>query len=175
MTTKADWIALAERCEKAPGPNREIDAAIMFDAFAKPVGAMSDGGPRGYLWPDDNPSWNFGMRFPGKDRNWFNQNRSKDEKETLLLERDGALVLMNDLRIPCLTSSIDAIVGLIEREFPGFSWRSKSRAFFDGSIFKTAKIWHENQRGPTLNGEASTVSLALCAAFCRAMDHKERT
>jgi hypothetical protein len=29
MTTKAEWIALAERCEKATGSDREIDAAVM--------------------------------------------------------------------------------------------------------------------------------------------------
>jgi len=31
MTTEAEWIALAERCEKATGPDRELDAAI-YDA-----------------------------------------------------------------------------------------------------------------------------------------------
>jgi hypothetical protein len=28
MTSKAEWLALAERCEKATGPDREIDAEI---------------------------------------------------------------------------------------------------------------------------------------------------
>jgi hypothetical protein len=28
MTTKAQWLALAERCEKATGPDRELDCAI---------------------------------------------------------------------------------------------------------------------------------------------------
>jgi hypothetical protein len=32
MTTKAEWIALAERCEKATGSDREIDAEI-YDAL----------------------------------------------------------------------------------------------------------------------------------------------
>jgi hypothetical protein len=32
MTTKAEWIALAERCEKATGPDREIDATM--EAYA---------------------------------------------------------------------------------------------------------------------------------------------
>ena len=31
MTTKAEWLALSERCEKATGSDREIDAA-MHDA-----------------------------------------------------------------------------------------------------------------------------------------------
>ena len=28
MTTKAEWTALAERCEKATGPDQKLDAAI---------------------------------------------------------------------------------------------------------------------------------------------------
>ena len=28
MTTKADWIALAERCEKATGPDRDIERCM---------------------------------------------------------------------------------------------------------------------------------------------------
>jgi hypothetical protein len=29
MTSKEEWLALAERCEKATGPDREIDGAII--------------------------------------------------------------------------------------------------------------------------------------------------
>ena len=40
MTTKAEWPALSERCEKATGPDREIDARITLAhrpyLFAKP-------------------------------------------------------------------------------------------------------------------------------------------
>lgn len=168
VATKAQWLALADRCETATGSDRDIDAAIMFDAFAKPVGVMSDGGPRGYLWPDDNPSWNFGMRFPGKDRDWFNQTRSKDEKETLLLERDGALVLMNDIRIPRLTASIDAITALIERELPDHSWLRKGETYM--TVYRRPaddKTWATHIDVP-----GSTPALALCAAFCRAMAEK---
>jgi hypothetical protein len=182
MTTKAQWIALADRCETATGSDRDIDAAIMFDAFAKPVGVMSDGGPRGYLWPDDNPSWNFGMRFPGKDRDWFNQTRAKDEKETLLLERDGALVLMNDIRIPRLTASIDAITALIERELPGWfygSWRGtmrKSHGTFWAEVYfmngSTEKWLLVDVFGDPIMSPGATEALARCAAFCRAMAEK---
>jgi hypothetical protein len=31
MTSKAEWLALSERCEKATGPDRDIDAEI-YDA-----------------------------------------------------------------------------------------------------------------------------------------------
>lgn len=98
--------ALLARVEAADGPSRELDAEVMFDLFAQPVGQREDGGPVGYLWTEDNPSWNFGMRFPNKDRDWFKEVRKRNDGETLLIERDGALVLMNALRIPKLTASI---------------------------------------------------------------------
>jgi hypothetical protein len=162
MATRNEWLALAERCEKATASDREMDAAIMFDAFAVPVGQMSDGGPRGYLWPSDNPSWSFGIRFPGKDRDWFAKQRQGDEKETLLIERDGALVLMNDLRVPALTASLDAITALIGREFPQFEL----------SISVGAKNCSVGLYAPGLGrgvGVAGTEALARSAAFCRAM------
>jgi hypothetical protein len=28
MTTREQWLALADRCEKATGPDREIDAVL---------------------------------------------------------------------------------------------------------------------------------------------------
>lgn len=111
---------LIERVEKARGPDREIDAEVMFDLFAKPVGQKDDGGPCGYLWPEDNPSWSFGIRFPGKDREWFASCRNKIDRETLLIERDGALVLMNSLRIPKLTASIDAALTLLPEGWDSF-------------------------------------------------------
>lgn len=119
MTTEdkalaTDLSALACRVMDLQGPSREVDAEIMFDLYAKPCGVLKiDGGPRGYLWPEDNPSWNFGLRFPGKNRNWFEEQRQGVEGERLLIERDGALVLMNDLRIPHLTASLDAAMTLV--------------------------------------------------------------
>lgn len=112
-----DLSELIEKLEKATGPDRTLDAEIMFDLYAKPVGKHeSDGGPSGYLWPEDNPSWSFAIRFPGKDREWFEKVR--DGKELLLIERDGALVLVNDLRVPPLTGSLDAAMKLAG----GFYW-----------------------------------------------------
>jgi len=95
--------------EAADAPSRELDAEAIFNLYAKPVGVSTiDGGPKGYLWPEDNPSWNLGLRFPGKDRDWFKKVRRDPDQETILIERDGALVLANALRIPRLTASIDA-------------------------------------------------------------------
>lgn len=109
-----------EKLRDLKGPDREVDAEIMFDLFAVPTGKKGDGGPIGYLWPEDNPSWSFGIRFPGKDREWFDAVRKGSGGETLLIERDGALVLMNSLRIPTLTASLDAVTALIERD--GYQW-----------------------------------------------------
>lgn len=58
-------------------PSRIINAEIMFDLFAKPVGVHIDGGLCSYLWPEDNPSWSFGLRFPGRDRKWFDNRTEK--------------------------------------------------------------------------------------------------
>lgn len=106
------------KVEHATEANRELDAEIMFDLYAKAVGRNEiDGGPTGYLWPEDNPSWNFGIRFPGKDRQFFTKNRNRVDRETLLIERDGALVLMNALRIPSLTASVDAALTLLPKDW----------------------------------------------------------
>jgi len=118
-----DLSDLISRVRSATGPDRELDAEIMFDLFAVPVGKRDDGGPTGYLWPEDNPSWSFGIRFPGKDRTWFKDVRKRIDGETLVIERDGANVLMNALRIPKLTASLDAAVALCERVLPRSDWQ----------------------------------------------------
>lgn len=160
----SDLTDLKRRVEEATGPDRELDAAIMFDLFAKPVGSKPDGGPSGYLWPEDNPSWNFGLRFPGKDRAWFARTRVRgDDEETLLIERDGALVLMNSLRVPRLTASIDATVALIERVLPGWTWR------VDGGHGSRpgADLWLRPNE--YYDGTGATPALALLSALLSAL------
>lgn len=125
MTDLSDLIS---RVRSATGPDRELDAEIMFDLFATPVGRKYDGGPMGYLWPEDNPSWSFGIRFPGKDRTWFKDVRKRIDGETLVIERDGANVLMNALRIPKLTASLDAAIELCERVLPNARIKMAIRA-----------------------------------------------
>ena len=171
LVKKANWLALSDRCKNATEADRELDTEIMFDACAVPVGTMSDGGPRGYLWPSDNPSWSFGIRFPDKDREWFTKTRSDGQKETLLIERDGALVLMNDLRIPRLTESLDAITALIARELPDYAWLRKGETYM--TVYRRPaddKTWARHIDAP-----GATPALALCAAFCRAMAEKVTT
>lgn len=101
-----DLDALIGRLEAASGPDREIDGEIMFTLFAKQVSE------NGYLWPEDNPSWSFAIRFPGKDRAWFDKVRSKDQ-ETIIVWRDGDPILMNSQRVPELTKSLDAAMSLL--------------------------------------------------------------
>lgn len=111
---KARSMTLSQRIAALTGPDRAVEAEVMFDLYAKPVGKSKiDGGPRGYLWPEDNPSWSFGLRFPGKNREWFEEQRRGGDGERLLIERDGALVLMNDLRVPRLTASLDAAMSVV--------------------------------------------------------------
>lgn len=146
---------LSERVERLEGPDREIDAEIMFDLYAKPCGvSKKDGGPIGYLWPEDNPSWSFGIRFPDRNRGWFAEQRRAGDGERLLIERDGALVLMNDLRVPPLTASLDAAMSLVPE------------GFVLHNLQETPTIVHEEHTGwePLPNWEA-TLLRQDCAGY----------
>lgn len=113
-----DLRALQTKLANATVPSRELDAEIMFDLFAEQIS-----GTRFFLWPEDNPSWSFGMAFPGKDRGWLAQVRKRAPgEETLLIERGGVLVLMNALRIPKITASLDACFDLQGRLSPKIPW-----------------------------------------------------
>jgi len=127
-----DLPGLLLKIEHATEASRELDAEIMFDLFAKPVGRKADRGPSGYLWPEDNASWSFGIRFPGKDREWFRDVRKRIDGETLTIYRDGAWVLMNALRVPPLTASIDAALTIIPA---GWFWRCGRTPLFSGWAF----------------------------------------
>lgn len=168
----SELLKLAEACEKAEGPSRELDAQIMFDLYAKPVGKhKKDGGPIGYLWPEDNASWSFGIRFPGRDRAWFGKTRAKTEHETLLIERDNALVLMNSLRVPKLTASIDAALTLV----PDGHDISIVQASGPGRTDWSARCDERRESGSpcSARGEAATPALALCAAALKARTRAE--
>lgn len=89
-----------ERLEAATRPDRQLDAEITFSLLASPVGQhKSDGGPVGYIDISDQPSWNLGIRYPGKDLDWFDRTRKQIDGETLIIHRDNAHVLMNSIRI----------------------------------------------------------------------------
>ena len=171
QSERAALEALLAQVEKAEGPDRELDGSIMFDLFAKPVGKAPDGGPRGYLWPDDNPSWSFGMRFPGKPREWFKP--STEDHEKILIERDGAFVQMNSLRIPALTASVDAAVSIMKRRLDwkyrcGESfgeWRNG--VLYTGWAHLNKRHSSDCDRHEESTGWAHTVPLALIAAMLK--------
>lgn len=64
--------------------------------------------------------------------------------------------------------SLDAITTLIEREFPGCGLSVKSRL---STVKTVARLFLRT--GMVSSDDAATPSLALCAAFCRAMAAKE--
>lgn len=100
--TLTDLIA---RVEGASGADREIDGRVMFSLFAKPMCG------RGYLWPEDNPCWSFAFRFDQSMR----AARTAHDETIEWQQSDGSWILMNSLRVPPLTASIDAVVALIRR------------------------------------------------------------
>ena len=165
-----DLSDLISRVRSATGPDRELDAEIMFDLFATPVGRKYDGGPTGYLWPEDNPSWSFGIRFPGKDRTWFKDVRKRIDGETLVIDRDGANVLMNALRIPKLTASLEAAVALCERVLPGWHWsirkKSSNPDFFEGMVTQAAWSYAADR----FKASHDSAPLALCLAILTAKE-----
>jgi hypothetical protein len=82
-----------------------------------------------------------------------------------LIERDGALVLMNHLRIPRLTASTDAVLALIGERLAGY----KGRVDF-GWRQQGAYIWEPGPDGEEIaHAAAATPALALLAAALEAM------
>lgn len=149
MATRDELLALADRCEREE-PSRELDGEIMFSLFAVPVGK------NGYLWPEDDPSWAFAMRFPGKDAAWFKAN-SDPQRETILIWREGDPILLNHMRIKPVTSSLDAAVTLVPESAGAYCAGKAATAV--GHCFASVdneECW------------AKTPALALCAAALRA-------
>ena len=162
MTTREELRALAGRVMALTGPDREVDAEIMFDLFARPVGQHPvDGGPRAYLWPEDDPSWNFGIRFPGKDRAWFTAQKKPSDGKRLVIFRDGANVLMNDLRVLCLTASLDAAMTLVPE---GWFYEARQGPSGHPHIWDLLTIKSGDVRYTRVTGRAASPAVALTAA-----------
>lgn len=152
---------LLARLEAATGPDRELDAEIVFDAFAVPTGKHKiDGGPVGYLWPQDDPSWALGIRFPGQTRDWFREIRK--DRPSLVIERDGALVLMNDARVRPYTASVDAALSWMPE---GWVLRSIARNEAEDywAVISPAHKPNDRERGCH-----EKIPLALCIAIAKA-------
>ena len=139
MTTREQWLELAERCEKAEGPDRELDARITVACFKK-----------------QNDEWGEFAKMPTPHDHDIAQGCY------WLCARSG-----DSLRTAeTLTASLDAITALIEREFPGYIWVASRRETPLGSSTAEGIVSkHKRQRKPDVF--AKTPALALCAAFCR--------
>jgi hypothetical protein len=148
--TREEWLALAERIEKATKPNREIDARISVAVgavvmwFSKVTGKWA-------FWTtpvDPNPS----AAFPNV---------------VLSFNKDDAFRALGEYTIaPHYTGSLDAITALIEREFPDRLWTVLRFAF-------GAKAAIDPTLGTVIFADAETPALALCAVFCRAMAERD--
>ncbi len=157
---------LITRLSKLDAPDREVDAEIVFDLLATPVGQhKEDGGPIGYIDLADQPSWNLGMRFPGKDKAWFAATRKQIKGETLLIERDNAYVLMNSIRVPELTGSWDAVKFLMDRLFPGTEYEFTN-------LYNIVRVTIEmNGEYGGFHGEhVNSLPIAICIALLRAKE-----
>lgn len=128
---------LIERVERAEGPDREIDAQI--------VAYLNHAIVKPYPPTDD-----FGPR--NRWQFW---------------SRDGEHFLGNEgrMQVARYTESLDAIVGLIERELPG-EWSISVDARIPGWF-----AWIENDQHVATHAEGvgATKALAVCAACLRAL------
>jgi hypothetical protein len=150
------WLELATRCEKATGPDREIDADICI--LANWIGPTQPHqmfqGPAINLRREED--WN-----PLSDDDWLDWEDADGDPWS-----DCA---------PRLTMSLDAITALIERELPEAEFNSTGKVQGDGigGLKRYAYAWLVI--GPRQYGGVVVASEALgrCAAFCRAMAEKE--
>lgn len=108
-----ELVNLIDRVESGVGSDRDLDGRIMFELFAEPVGE------RGYIWPADDPSWVLAGRFPESTK----AARARHAETIEWRLPDGDWILMNHLRVPTLTSSLDAAVKVLGQALPGFWWR----------------------------------------------------
>jgi hypothetical protein len=138
----SDLLTLIERVEKCTEGSRELDSLVGL-AFAEAVFAHF-----------------------GDDAKW---RRQVFETNLESWVRKGSInEVAHNYRIPLYTSSLDAVVGLIEREMPGCAWAVD----FNPRGRIEATVWHRNDAD---YGEAfveTTPPLALLLAFLRADPEK---
>jgi hypothetical protein len=156
-----DLSALIARLEQGSREDRELDGELMFTAFARPAG------PTGYLWPEDNPSWSFAIRFPGKDREWFDKCRGPD-RETIVIWRDGDPILMNSLRVRPLTSSLDAALAFTESAAPEWTVHD----IHHGKRLWTVHICRRGDAMTEVDGEHESFARAVLIATLKALEAK---
>ncbi len=143
MTTKATWLSLADRCEKATGPDRRLDIDILV---------ATDKDIREVVQQDD------GLVY-AKTRHGTQQ----------LGQIERGRFFSNSLHsrspYPYFTASLDAITGLIERELGAFDFES---CFLNDKFFSDITIWTSETSWSNWQAESKTRITGICAAFCRA-------
>jgi hypothetical protein len=154
-TTREEWLALAERIEKATEPNREIDARISV--------AVGD----------------VVMRFLKVSGKWAFWTTPVEPNQCASLSNvsgneDDAFRSLGNYKIaPRYTGSLDVITELIERELPGHSWAVLKReigtkVMLDQFPAKDKSLALRQER-TAIYANAETPAVALCMVFCRAM------
>lgn len=142
MTTRAEWVAIAERCERAAGADRELDAEIAVGCRLWLETRYAVSGLIDPLWRADYDGLFSVLAGPAK---------------MPVCTREA----------PLYTASLDAIVSLIERELPDPTWRLLSDC---GRAFAFINIDHYLGEAPGVgwHTQAATPALALCSAFAKA-------
>ena len=153
-TTPEQWLALAERIEKATGPNRLIDARICV-AIGDIVMRFSKVTGKWAFWttPVEPPKFATLSNVSGNE--------------------DDAFRALSEYTIASrYTGSPDIITALIERELP-VEWLRQDKWVGRRA---TCYMWLRPTPSTPFAGSSETPALALCAAFCRAMaEHVPKT
>lgn len=142
MASEAELLALAERCEKASGPNEELNAAIRCAVFA-PTGAFVKQSPINAAWCIYEVGYN------GRERSWEPRGLSQ-------LQRLGDF-----------TASLDAAITLVPDNADSAGERYRLEAYNSPGVLEEhvrASAWVAG--APRCY--AATAALALTAAALRA-------
>ncbi len=146
MTDRTTWLALAERCETATGPDRIIDGLIYMAMQSNPP-AYWEASASGLIW-----AWNSPPPHPaGTGGRWAcpDEFTASLDATTALIERE-----------------LPGWHGDVEVGFP-----LKGDGIYVARLF-SRDCGDDEEWGDVADAvevEAATPALALCAAFCRAM------
>jgi len=147
MTSKAEWLALAERCEKETGVDREIDCLIAVAVNDVPAGYMRHDA---FSWTCPQPPFMPLAYSPA----YFTYSL---DAITALIERE-----LPEMRWLCRP----------DKEGGFGTLYAAPEAIEQGSLKTWETIKQESLKEWPCWAYADTPALALCAAFCRAMAEK---
>lgn len=146
MPSRDVLIALAERCEKAEGTDRELDCEVAFSTDR------------------------FDFKLMGLDGCKIERGVRKDDYTEVIVRnpRGGGVIYAE--RYPIYTSSIDAAVAFVGEMLPGWRYMLDARNLLGLGVrvrmFPPDVVAHNN---PDLEAVAHKEPLALMAAALRAL------